>query len=70
VQDWETRVSDAWASIDDYEGRGDEFRALIDNLAAELPDGDPIAAFELVEHDHGSGPPGDDSPGAQRSHVS
>jgi hypothetical protein len=46
VQDWEKRVGDAWASIDDYEGRQDEFRALIDNLAGELPDGDPIAAFE------------------------
>jgi hypothetical protein len=46
VQDWEKRVGDAWASIDDYEGREDEFRALIDNLAGELLDGDPIAAFE------------------------
>jgi tetratricopeptide (TPR) repeat protein len=46
VQDWETRLGDAWASIDDYEDREDEFRALIDNLAEELPEGDPIAAFE------------------------
>lgn len=46
MQDWEQRVAEAWASIDDYEHREDEFRALIDSLAAERPDGDPVAAFE------------------------
>jgi hypothetical protein len=46
VDDWETRVDEAWGSIDEYEDREGEFRALIDGLAAELPDGDPIAAFE------------------------
>ena len=46
MNDWEKRVAEAWASIDDYENREDEFRALVDSLAAELPDGDPIAAFE------------------------
>jgi tetratricopeptide (TPR) repeat protein len=46
VQDWETRIGDAWASIDDYEDREVDFRAMIDSLAGELPDGDPIAAFE------------------------
>jgi hypothetical protein len=46
VQDWEQRVADAWASFDDYEGREDAFRALIDDLARELPADDPIAAFE------------------------
>jgi hypothetical protein len=46
VQDWEKRIGDAWASIDDYEGREGDFRAIIDCLAEELPDGDPIAAFE------------------------
>jgi tetratricopeptide (TPR) repeat protein len=46
VDDWEERVARAWASIDDYEDGDDDFRALIDRLAAELPDGDPIAAFE------------------------
>jgi hypothetical protein len=46
MNDWEQRVGAAWASIDDYEGREDEFRALIDGLAAERPDGDPVAAFE------------------------
>jgi len=42
--DWEQRVADAWASIDDYPEA--EFRELIDKLAAELPNGSPIAAFE------------------------
>lgn len=46
MNDWEERVAQAWASIDDYEDREDEFRALIDSLAAELPGDDPIAAFE------------------------
>jgi hypothetical protein len=46
MNDWEQRVAQVWATIDDYEGREDEFRALVDSLAAELPDGDPIAAFE------------------------
>jgi hypothetical protein len=46
VDNWEARVTQAWASIDEFENRESEFRALIDGLAAELPDGDPIAAFE------------------------
>jgi hypothetical protein len=46
MSDWEQRVARAWASIDDYEDRDGEFRALIDSLAAERPDGDPVAAFE------------------------
>jgi hypothetical protein len=43
---WKQRVDAAWASIDEYEGREDAFRALIDGLAAERPAGDPVAAFE------------------------
>lgn len=46
MDDWEKRVVDAWASIDHYEDRDDDFRALIDKLVAELPDGDPIGLFE------------------------
>ncbi|WP_433222043.1 tetratricopeptide repeat protein [Dactylosporangium sp. CS-047395] len=46
MSDWEQRVGAAWAAIDGYDGREDEFRALIDGLAAERPDGDPVAAFE------------------------
>jgi thioredoxin-like negative regulator of GroEL len=43
-QDWEQRVADAWASIDDYEET--KFRALIDALAEELPERSGIASFE------------------------
>jgi Tetratrico peptide repeat len=46
MNEWGKRVADAWASIDNYEDRDDEFRALIDQLVAELPDGDPIGLFE------------------------
>jgi Tetratrico peptide repeat len=46
-EEWEQRVADAWASIEEYyDGREEEFRALIDKLAAELPDGSAIADFE------------------------
>jgi tetratricopeptide (TPR) repeat protein len=42
--DWEQRVAEAWASIDQ---RGeDEFLALIGRLAAELPPDSGIGAFE------------------------
>ncbi|WP_369215791.1 tetratricopeptide repeat protein [Streptomyces flavofungini] len=45
--DWEKRVETAWASLDTYgEDGAAEFRALVDGLAAELPDGDPVGAFE------------------------
>ncbi|GAB3354174.1 tetratricopeptide repeat protein [Micromonospora halotolerans] len=42
--DWERRSAELWASIDDHEPA--EFRKRVDALAAELPDGDPVAAFE------------------------
>jgi Tetratrico peptide repeat len=42
--DWEERVSAAWAALDDCEPEG--FRATIDALASERPNGDAIAAFE------------------------
>lgn len=42
--DWERRVADAWAAIDEH-GEA-EFRALIDGLAAELPSGSAVADFE------------------------
>jgi hypothetical protein len=44
ADDWEKRVADAWASIDEYDEVA--FRAMIDELAAELPAGSAIAAFE------------------------
>jgi hypothetical protein len=42
--EWEERVAVAWAALDDCEPR--EFRAKIDALASERPEGDPVAAFE------------------------
>jgi tetratricopeptide (TPR) repeat protein len=42
--DWEERVAVAWAALDHSEPQ--DFRAKIDALASERPDGDPIAAFE------------------------
>ncbi|MFG2118411.1 tetratricopeptide repeat protein [Streptomyces sp. NPDC048710] len=46
-QDWEDRVTAAWATFDEYpEERAAEFRAVIDKLVAELPDGSPLAPFE------------------------
>jgi hypothetical protein len=46
MDNWEARVAQAWVSFDGYENREGEFRALIDGLVAELPGGDPRAAFE------------------------
>ncbi|MFE9900199.1 tetratricopeptide repeat protein [Streptomyces achromogenes] len=46
-QDWEDRVTAAWASFDDYpQERAHEFRALIDALVTELPDDSPLGPFE------------------------
>lgn len=42
--DWERRLADAWASIDEYDE--EEFRALIDQLAAELPPDHPTGLYE------------------------
>ncbi|WP_053205497.1 tetratricopeptide repeat protein [Jiangella muralis] len=43
-EDWEGRVAAAWALIDDHDEA--QFVTLIDGLAAELPQGSPVAAFE------------------------
>ncbi|WEO97824.1 tetratricopeptide repeat protein [Streptomyces sp. FXJ1.172] len=46
-ENWETRVAAAWATLDDCpQERAHEFRALIDTLVAELPDGSPLGLFE------------------------
>ena len=42
--DWERRVAEAWASIDQH-GEA-EFLALIERLAAELPPDSGVGAFE------------------------
>jgi hypothetical protein len=41
---WEERVAEAWRRFDEYEP--DDFRALIEALAAELPPGSAEADFE------------------------
>lgn len=41
---WEQRLAAAWASIDDH--TEEDFRALIDSLAAELPADSAVATFE------------------------
>ncbi|MEU4797490.1 tetratricopeptide repeat protein [Streptomyces sp. NPDC023327] len=44
---WEERVAKAWDTFDTYEeDRAGEFRALIGQLAAELPEGHPAGLFE------------------------
>lgn len=46
-QDWEERVTAAWATFDGYaETEAAEFRAVIDALVAELPDDSPLGPFE------------------------
>jgi hypothetical protein len=42
--EWERRLAQAWASIDDRDEAAQV--VLIDGLAAELPAGDPRAAYE------------------------
>ncbi|MEV2249197.1 tetratricopeptide repeat protein [Streptomyces sp. NPDC050147] len=43
---WEQRLAKAWASVEEYDDRGAEFREIIDTLVAELPDESPVAPFE------------------------
>ncbi|WP_179382453.1 tetratricopeptide repeat protein [Streptomyces sp. SA15] len=43
-QDWEDRVSAAWAAMDGYDAA--DFRAVIDALVAELPADSPLGPFE------------------------
>ncbi|WP_245766687.1 tetratricopeptide repeat protein [Streptomyces colonosanans] len=55
TQDWEQRVTAAWAAFDDYVGTEStggsaageaDFRAVIDALVAELPEDSPLGPFE------------------------
>lgn len=46
-QDWEDRVTAAWAAFDTYaEEEAAGFRAVIDALVAELPQDSPLGPFE------------------------
>ncbi|MFD7818061.1 tetratricopeptide repeat protein [Streptomyces sp. NPDC059785] len=45
--DWEKRVAAAWASFDTHdEAHAADFRAVIDALAAEVPEDSPLGPFE------------------------
>jgi tetratricopeptide repeat protein len=44
ASEWERRLAELWASID--EQSEDEFLAAIEELVAELPEGDPVGPFE------------------------
>ncbi len=58
--DWEQRSADLWAAIDDYEGP--DFRARIEALAAELPEGDAIGQFERACANDSTGVPEEAAP--------
>ena len=62
MNDWERRSSHAWAEIDDYYARGEageaDFRKRIDELASELPQDSPVAAFERACAWDSTGHPG------------
>jgi hypothetical protein len=45
-QDWEARVAALWTAFDDHDP--DDFVHQVRALAAELPEGDPRALFELA----------------------
>jgi tetratricopeptide (TPR) repeat protein len=44
TDEWERRIADAWASIDERDEAG--FLALIEKLVDELPAGEPAGLFE------------------------
>jgi hypothetical protein len=52
---WEERLAELWASIDDHSEQ--EFLARIDELAAELPAGSAVAAFERASACDSTGHP-------------
>jgi thioredoxin-like negative regulator of GroEL len=53
--EWEKRIAELWASIDDHDG--EEFVALVDSLAAELPQGSAVALFERASAFDSTGDP-------------
>ena len=44
--EWEQRIDTLWAAIDDFDSA--EFRARVEALAAELPEGDARGSFEVA----------------------
>jgi len=57
---WEQRSAALWAAIDDSEGPA--FRARIEALAAELPEGDGIGLFERASANDSTGVPEEAAP--------
>jgi tetratricopeptide (TPR) repeat protein len=53
--DWQTRLDDLWASIDDLDR--DDFVERMTQLVSELPPGDAVAAFELACANDSTGRP-------------
>ncbi len=53
--DWEKRIAELWAVIDHHDR--DEFVALIEGLAAELPAGNAIGLFERAAANDSTGRP-------------
>jgi hypothetical protein len=52
---WEQWIGELWAAIDDYEPA--DFRARVEALAAELPEGDAIGRFEVGSANDSTGRP-------------
>jgi hypothetical protein len=46
--EWELRISDLWAAINDYSE--EQFVARMEELAAELPADNAVALFALSRH--------------------
>jgi tetratricopeptide (TPR) repeat protein len=53
--DWERRMSDLWAAFDDHDP--EEFVALVESLAGELPPGSAIGLFERASAFDSTGDP-------------
>jgi hypothetical protein len=54
--DWEQRIAALWAAIDDFDDAA-QFRARVEALAAELPEGDGIGRFERACANDSTGRP-------------
>jgi len=52
---WEERIAALWAAIDDFDSA--DFRARVEALAAELPEGNAIRAFEVACANDSTGRP-------------
>ena len=62
---WDRRLADAWARLDTLEPG--PFRALVDDLAAELAPGDPVGLFERAAARDSTGSPAEAVPLYERA---